>query len=40
MNPQLCGQLIFDKAEKISKGKKAVSLTYGIGKTGQQYAKE
>ena len=34
MDPQLCGQLIFDKA-----GKKTVSLINGAGKIGQLHAK-
>ena len=40
MNPHLYGQLIFNKEERISKGKKIVSSTNGIGKTGQLHAKE
>ena len=35
MDPQLYGQVIFDKAERISNGKKTVSSTNGFGKTGQ-----
>ena len=35
MDPRLYGQLIFDKAEKTSSGKKTVS-----GKIGQLHAKE
>ena len=40
MDPQLYGQLIFDKQERISNGKEAVSSTNGDGKTGQLHAKE
>jgi len=40
MDPQLYGQLIFDKAGRISKGKKKVSSTNGTGKTVQQHAEE
>ena len=39
INPQLYGQLIFDKAGKNIQPKK-VSTTDGVGKTGQQHAKE
>ena len=39
-DPQLYGQLIFDKAGKISNGKKTVSSINGAGKIGQLYAKE
>ena len=39
MNPQLYGQLIFNKAEKICNVKMTVSSTNGVGKTGQQHAK-
>ena len=35
MDPQLYGQLIFDKA-----GKNTVSSTNGVGESGQQYAEE
>ena len=40
MNPQLYGELTFDKAGKNIQGEKTVSSTNGVGKTGQQYAKE
>ena len=39
MNPQLYGQLIFDKTRKNIQWEKA-SLTNKFGKTGQQYANE
>ena len=40
MDPQLYGQLIFDKAgKKTSSGKKTVSSINGAGKIGQLYAK-
>ena len=39
MDLQLYGQLFFDKAERISNGKK-ISSTHGVGKTGQQHAEE
>jgi len=39
MNPQLYGQLIFDKAEKNIQWEK-VSSTNCVGKTGQPHAKE
>ena len=39
MNPQLYGQLIFDKAEKNIQWEK-VSSTNGVGKTRQQHAEE
>ena len=35
MDPQTYGQLIFDKAERISSGIKAVSSANGAGKTEQ-----
>ena len=38
LDPQMYGQLIFDKAGKESNGKKTVSLTNGAGRTGQQHA--
>ena len=38
LDPQMYGQLIFNKAGKISNGKKTVSLTNGAGRTGQQHA--
>jgi len=37
MDPQLYGQLIFDKSGKISNGKKTVSSISGGGKIGQLY---
>ena len=40
LHPQKYGQLIFDKAERISNGKKTVFLTNGGGRTGQQHAEE
>ena len=40
MDPRLYGQLIFDKAEKTSSGKKTVSPINGIGKIGQPHAEE
>ena len=38
LDPQTYGQLILTKQEKISNGKKTVSLTNGAGRTGQQHA--
>ena len=41
MNPQMHGQLIFDKAGKnIQWKKKTISSTNDVGKTGQQHAEE
>ena len=40
MDPQLYGQLFFDKAGKTSSGKKTVSSINGAGKIGQLHAKE
>ena len=40
MNPQLYGQLIFDKAGKNIQWKKVVSSTNGVGKTGKQHEEE
>ena len=40
MDPQLFGQLIFDKARKTSGGKKTVSSINGTGKIGQLYTEE
>ena len=41
MNPQLYGQLIFDKAGKnIQCEKKTVSSANGVGKIGQPHAEE
>jgi len=40
MDPQLYGQLIFDKAGRMSNGKKTVSSTNGAGKIGQPHAEE
>ena len=40
MDPQLYGQLIFDKQERISNGKKRVSSTNGVGKIGQPHVEE
>ena len=40
MNPQTSGQLIFDKAGRISNGIKTVSSASGAGKTGQRHAEE
>ena len=34
MDPQLYGQLILTKQERISNGKKTVSSTNGVGKLG------
>ena len=38
MKPHVYGQLIL-KQERISNGKKTVSPTNGVGKTGQQHPK-
>ena len=35
INPQLHGQLMFPKQERLSSGEKAVSSPNGVGKTGQ-----
>ena len=40
MCPQLYGQLKFDKAEKLSTGKRTVSSIDGAGKIGQPCAEE
>jgi len=40
MDPELYGQLIFKKAERISNGKKAVFSTNGAGKIGELHAEE
>ena len=40
MDPQLYGQIIFDKAEKKSSGKKTVSSINGAGKIGQLCVEE
>ena len=40
MDPQLFGQLIFDKAGKNIQWKKTVSSINGAGKIGQLHAKE
>ena len=40
MDPQLYGQLIFDKAGKTIQWKKTVSSTNGVGKTGQPHVEE
>ena len=39
MDPRLFGQLIFEKQEKTSVGKKTVSSINGAGKIGQLHAK-
>ena len=40
LDPQMYGQLIFEKAGKNIQRKKTVSLTNGAGRTGQQHAEE
>ena len=40
MDPQLYGQIIFDKTGKNNKGRKTISSTNGAGKMGQKHAKE
>ena len=40
LDPQMYGQLIFDKAGRVSNGNKTVSLANGAGRTGQQHAEE
>ena len=40
MDPQLYSQLVSTKQERISNGKKKVSLTNGFGKTRQPHAEE
>ena len=39
LDPQIYGQLIFDK-ERVINGKKTVPLADGAGRTGQQHAEE
>ena len=40
MDPQLYGQLILTKQERISNGKKTVSSTNDVGKIGQLHVEE
>ena len=40
MDPQLCGQLIFDKAGQNIQYKSTVSSINGVGNTGQPHAEE
>ena len=40
LDPQFYGQLIFNKAEKISNGKRTVSSIHGAGKIRQLYTEE
>ena len=40
MDPHFCGHLIHDKGGRIYSGEKAASSINGVGKTGQQHAKE
>ena len=40
MDPQTYGQLIFDKARRLSNGIKTVSSASGAGKTGQRHAEK
>ena len=40
MDPQIYGQLIFNKAAKSIQWNKDISSANGIGKTGEQHAKE
>ena len=40
VNPCTYGHLIFDKEAKIYHGEKIISLTIGVGKTGQLPVKE
>ena len=40
MDPQIYGQLIFDKAEKNIQWNKDSLFRNGVGKTGQQHAEE
>ena len=40
IDPQLYGQLIFDKAGRMSNGKKTVSSTNDVGKIGQRHAEK
>ena len=39
-NPCTYGHLIFDKEARIYNGEKTISLTSGVGKTGQPLVKE
>ena len=40
INPCTYGHLMFDKWARIYHGKKTISLTSGVGKTGQPLVKE
>ena len=40
INPCTNGHLMFDKWARIYNGKKTISLTSGVGKTGQPLVKE
>ena len=40
MSPQLYGQLIFNKQERLSTGKRTVSSVNGAGKIGHPHAEE
>ena len=40
MGPQLYGQLIFDKQERLATGKRTVSSINGAGKIGHPHAEE
>ena len=40
INPCTYGHLMFDKWARIYNGKKTISLTSGVGKTGQPLVKE
>ena len=40
MDPQIYGQLIFDKARKNMQWKKTISSTNGVVKIGQQHSEE
>ena len=40
IDPQIYGQLIFDKQERMSSGKKTASSINGAGKIGQPHAEK
>ena len=40
INPHTYGHLVFAKEERKYNGEKTISLTSGVGKTGQSHVKE